>query len=735
MKRFILFSLIVLFTLSSVSAALFDDVKLYWSMDSKAEITQGIYNLSNNEGTVYFNNSNCFAYSCAQIFVNNSLKTPNNPYMKFNDSSSLNIWFRPTNITPAASDEFVILAPIGNNTGRISINNASSWLFNGWIANANFISSKTPPLLNTYNMITITRDNSVNGGNVSVYANGVILNSSFIGNANASLPLAWYLGVNTNNASDYVGTQFDEFMVWNRSLSASEIAQLYAGASGNSFYNSFPIYNSESFDNPVISSSSQTFILNITEPSGWDITKSYITYSGTLYDASITGSGANQILSATFSVPSVVSPTTKSFNWIVGFSNGSIQYNFTTDTRAQLINPLGIDNCTTNTQVIINYTLYDEDDRTFINPSTKNVTAEVYVVARAYGSSIQSAIYNNTLHYNPILVCMNSSLIASNSFSIDSTIKFSSTDHVTEYYYIENQTLNSTTGSLNISLYDLLITSSQEFLITVRDQSYLPLEGAIVELRRQYLDGAITPIVERIRTDTDGNTIGHFVLNDQIYDIYVYQNNVLLGTWTNQYAFCTDTATNNCRLALDIPVSIITPTNLLDYLNVTYSKYYNTTSRTYIFTFRNSDSIVRTFNLTGYLYNINQSTTICSDLAISSAGSLTCTIPAQYYNGTAMIEIYVNNNFLTQDIFPITRMGFSQSDRLLGYLIAFFLILTLPLMAYTSAPIMLVMFVIGFILSTGIYLLNSGSWFGAGSALVWLIIAIGVIIWKMGDKK
>jgi len=211
---------------------------LYYDFNSAKELVSGVNNLTNNQGSVAYNNSNCKIGNCSQIFVNNNLRIINrslgSPF-NFSGSTSINFWIRPKSNTAPASDEYVFLSP-QNNTNRVSIDDGSRWGTNSWLLDdgAYKTTNRTSPQSATYFMITMTK-NATNG-NITMYVNSVAENSSLLGNFNGTgindaQPIQWLLGTNFNNGSDYVG-QIDEFGVWNRTLNSSDILSLYNGGNG-----------------------------------------------------------------------------------------------------------------------------------------------------------------------------------------------------------------------------------------------------------------------------------------------------------------------------------------------------------------------------------------------------------------------------------------------------------------------------------------------------------------------
>lgn len=502
----------------------------------------------------------------------------------------------------------------------------------------------------------------------------------------------------------------------------------YANSNNSFNYNAFNI-NQESFVSSVSEGTTQTFWINTTLSSGFNFANATLVYNNTNYPGSITSLGGfDYNISRAISVPSLTSSTNFTFYWNVTLSNGQ---SYNTTFRNQTVAPVFIDNCGVFTSRILNYTVYDEDTRLILNPPTYNTTIEAYVRL----SDVQGNVYTyfvNQTNANNLSVCVSPAISSATYLSSD--VKYYSTDHVIEYHLLENVTINSTLIPLNYSLYDLAINSSQEFLVNVKDANFLPLSGALITLTRQYLSiGQFLP-VEIMRTDSDGNTVGHFVLNDEIYTIYVSVNGTLVATFNNQKAFCSNVATGDCRINLNILSSTINPSDFNNYLGISSIEDYNDTSKKYTFLFSTNDGLPKTILVNISKYDNFGNTSICSTTLTSSSGTLTCIIPAQYYNNTAMVKVYVDGQLYSTALFDISisKSALVNSSR---YLLAFLLLVTLPLLGIASGPLTIVLFIVGLITAVGLSLIDTGGLLGTLSAVGWFVIAGGVLIWKATKRR
>jgi len=472
----------------------------------------------------------------------------------------------------------------------------------------------------------------------------------------------------------------------------------------------------------------ETFTLNLTLGSGVTLTSAYFNYNGTTYNPSLISNGNMKILSKSISIPDVSSTQNATFFWTLN----SNQFDYNTTALNQTISPLSIDNCTANTIQILNYTIYNEGTRATL-PAIQNTSSEISLRLGGDVKGIEYKQYNLSTTQNPISICINASL-GSQNYRLDTEIQYNADDYVTEYHYLNNYTLNSSITPKNISLYLLQSTDSQEFLITYKDTNLIPIEGAYIETWRQYIGiGKFLP-VEVSKTDNDGRTIGHFVLNDEIYNMYVYEKETreLKAVFQNVRAFCTDVTTGNCQINIQEQISYNNPGGLSNYLNVIGSENYNDDTKTYTFDFTTING-AKKINLTIYKYDTYLSDVVCSEEDTATSGTFTCVIPASYYNGSVMAQIYVDDELYSTNLFYVSDLQ-EQGLNAGGFLLAFLLIITLPLLALGSGPMTLIFFIIGLVLVGGLYLVNFGGFIGGFSAFLWLVIA-GIILLIKSSKR
>lgn len=492
------------------------------------------------------------------------------------------------------------------------------------------------------------------------------------------------------------------------------------------------IENSVNYTAFISESTSTDFVLNITYDTNiYSSATATLYYNTTGYSSTKIGSGSNVRYTNTLTTPSVSANGNISFYWTLQMYNGTGFEYYNTSTYNQTIINLALDDCTTGTVKLFNFTLYDEDNLTRLT----NIS---------YNNSFQSEVYiNNVLSYNTsktkwneFRICANTNITGNNS--LDLTLRYdadgSSTTYVEEYYNIQDFDLNAYTTNNNISLYDLLATRSEECLFNVKDRFYLALSNALIQIDRQYLSDGSFKTVEIPKTDSLGQSIGHLVLNDEIYTIYVKKNGEILATYQNVRAI--KPTGSDCIINLNVQGTSINPDDFINEGDISYFRSYNPSTRTYSVTYIIPSATSRTVNLTGWLYNAYQNESICSQSLTATSGTLNCIVPSAYENSTVLITFYDYGSEVYTESFVVNyeRSGTLGKFR---YILAAFLLPMFALMGISSPLLALVLFVIGFIIAISVFLIDTEGLLGTGSILVWVIIGAGILAWRInkGGQK
>ena len=315
---------------------------------------------------------------------------------------------------------------------------------------------------NTWVMITMTR----NATHWSFYANGdlkAIISASNALNTNNN-NLTWG-GVKTASVTSLTGT-LDEAGIWNRSISASEISDLYNGGDGISYTSSPEVNLNSPANNTNQNTNNLTFNCSATDNNGV-LNLSLIINDGINY--TVTNSSANQNLS----LEQTINFSDGNYNWTCnaydddGLEGLNETRAFTIDTLNPMVNitfpksiidyhlintnlsvvweisDLNIDTCLLE-YAGINNTLNCVDNLTYLNITNydnRNITLCVNDTSGNMNCSFKSweyKIFGNNISHNTT-----SYQTKSETFKINITANSSLTSVALEYNGTEYSTTNS----------------------------------------------------------------------------------------------------------------------------------------------------------------------------------------------------------------------------------------------------------------------------------------------------
>lgn len=416
--------------------------------------------------------------------------------------------------------------------------------------------------------------------------------------------------------------------------------------------------------------------------------------------------------------------------WRFYLPDGTI--NGTTTNQTQNVFSLGIDNCSTFTDLLFNYTMYDEDTITLINGTATNASIEVEVNLQSLADPTQttnlSRTYSNT---NNARVCI--SEIAS-GFRVDSQVRYTASSYVVEFYNIQNSTLSATNFPQHIGLYPLLSSRSQEFLVTYKDENFVPLEDALITVTRKYIGEGLFRTVEGPLTNEDGQALVHLVLGDVIYTIQVSKDGELLGTFDNIVPFCTNVATGECTINLNSFSTGIPATNFNTINNLSYAFTFNKTTRTLTSIFTTTDGSVALINLTGVVFDNRGNNTACTTSVQTSSGSLSCVIPVSIGNTTVRATLYKNGQFITNAFVSLTDADDTNFGTT-GIVLMLLMYLCIGFMFIGTPEGIVIGSILGFIFAALLNLYNHGGIIGITGTIIWLIVAGAILLWQINKLR
>ncbi len=552
--------------------------------------------------------------------------------------------------------------------------------------------------------------------NVSLYINGIIneTNTSGINNTYYNFTKTMSLG-----SYNWSCGAFDN-------LNTSSVANAF-----NFEIKSF-VTNSETYSNSTTEGNYETFIINITAVAGYQISSGNLIYNGVGYTGIVDTSNApTYVITRSFVIPDVAADSNLTFYWNVTLSDVG---NDVSTSHNQTVYSLSIDNCGANTNIIFNFTLKDEDNQFVINASNKSSIIEVDL--NLYSSDRSALILNYSTNYSNLsygAMCFSVNLSLGEEYSLDGEIKYSGTDYATEYYNLQNYNLTNSTINQNVTLYDLLSSNNQPFKITYKDSSFIPVSDALIQIQRKYISEGAFKIVEIPKTNFYGQTIANLVLNNIVYTFVVIKNGQTLATFTNQRVVCQNPTIYECAIELNSFSSGITVTNFSSASDFFYNLAFNKTTRV-----ASADFVIPSGTILPVSLNVTEENAIgtyaCSDILISSAGTLSCTIPSSMGNITLIMKLYKNDYLVG---YGSANIGYLPSELYSGFavLLAIFAMLTLIGAGISDNPVYTVIFfMFGFVLLGFLNIIVSTGFLGQGALILYLALAILLLVIK-GSRR
>lgn len=497
------------------------------------------------------------------------------------------------------------------------------------------------------------------------------------------------------------------------------------------------VENSRSFNSSTIEGSTEPFEINITyDASSYPNINVRLRYNNTFYASSSTGDGNNKAFLTTLTVPSVSVNTNISFYWEINLINSTGGNLFNSTTSTQEVQTLGIDDCSAHSFLILNYTMIDEDEEFVMNGTALNTSVEVDVNLYPQGSDTAIITFsgNYSQNNNP-QVCLANDL-AGSTYRLFAQAKYTADDYAVEYNNIQNFSLSNSTSPQNIDLLDLLDSHSEDFIITFKDANFLPVEDALIQIQRKYINQGVFKTVEIPKTDKDGKTIAHLVLNDAIYTIIVTKNGQTLGTFDNVRAICQNPTIEDCTISLNVFTSTLSTHDFTQIGDFTYLFTFNRSSRTLRAIYTIPSGGISTVLLNSTLFDQIGSTEVCSDSIASSSGTLTCVVPSNFGNGSVVAKLSKDGVLLRSVMIDLQSNPKDTYGASIIFL-SIFLLLTLAGIGLGSNPMVSGIFlVIGMVLLLGFNMVtgNVSNAVGLSAGIMWLILAIIIVLIK-GAKR
>lgn len=594
-------------------------------------------------------------------------------------------------------------------------------LTDGYAGNKTFTIDSTAPIINITYPTTIV--------NYHIRGNNLTLNWSIL---DTTLESCWYNYNSTNisaTCSDN-STQFTVTEYSNRNLT------FYANDSLGHDSSEFISWDYKVFQTNVTYRSittegaTETFGLDFTQVQAFPTSTMTLIYNNTDYssifsiiDNEVTGTNV-------IGIPNQNVASNPEFYWSILMSDGSV---INTTTYNQTVNILQVDDCSTYNHLIYNYTLLDEENQSRLSNTSIEIQLNLYDLSRRNLILNFSALYTDV---NPAMICFNNSLLNTINYSVDSVVKYTSTNvsYSKEYYNILGDVFTNSTVPNHIYLYALLSADSTDFQLTFRDQSLSLAANVIVYVYRQYIADNDFKIVEAPLTDSNGQTVLHLVRNDVIYNFVMKDSSgKIIATFNKIIAFCQDYTVGSCEIDLSATGEGDAFYNYLEDVGISYSTSYSNVTELISFEFITDDLSAKTVQIDVIRNSDFGNRTVCQETLTSASGIITCDVSAITSTDRYLfIDISVDGDSKAKSTIDLEADSFNFG--LYGSFIAFFIILIFVLIFMEDKQTLVIAIVLGWITVIALGLIK-GKVVGVLSGTLWLIVSAIIFLWKLKQEE
>lgn len=487
--------------------------------------------------------------------------------------------------------------------------------------------------------------------------------------------------------------------------------------------------NSNTYDNDTIEGSTERFELNISLASGLAVATADLIFNDTAYVGSFTSTSNNYTISRSLAMPLVSANTNLTFFWNVTLDEDTT---FNSSINNVTINNIAIDDCSSYTNVLLNYTLVDEKTQVALTTVNTSVLVDLDMYSVGDRSSPIIEYYNNFTNISNPQICLETAL-TTESYELDVETSYTADTYASEFYYIQNTSITNSTIPKNIILYDLSDDDAQQFIISYKDENFLVVNDALIQIQRKYINEGVYKTVEILKTDPDGRASASLEVDDAVYTIIITKNGKTLATFEDVTAICQNPSLSSCEINLNSFASSVSVKDYTQGDDFSFTLTYNNNTRIVqsVYTIPSGSPSLVSLNVT--LFDSLGTNQACFDSLNSASGTLSCTVPNNLGNGTAVATIYKDGvNVGTSFI----RLG-QTPKQLYGGNIVFlfmFMMLTLIGVGMSDSPMITGIFLLlGMVLAI-MFNLASGTFIGVGAGFLWLAIAVVIILIK-GAKR
>ncbi len=474
------------------------------------------------------------------------------------------------------------------------------------------------------------------------------------------------------------------------------------------------IENSQTYNATAYETSNQIFSLNLTyDYNEYSSIAAKLWYNGTSYTATKYGSTSNILFSKSLDLPTVNSQVNNSFFWQVILTNSSSTVSYNLSVYNQTVNKIVFGACAEpySFPYYLNFTTYDGATGDIINASLE---ANVQFYAGS-GTTKQNFTFSsiNEGKSNWIL-CLNETDL---NITIDGFFSYYQTGYDTRQYIINAQ--STSTIEKNIPLYLSATADTDIVSVSVKDQNYNPITGALVAIQKWNVGTGTYSTIGMFYTDNNGEGIINLELYNVWYRAVIYYGGNIVEV-TNVKKLDSTTWSIQITLGTDNPYLL--------FGNVSHGLVFNNQTNITTFTWLDTGGYVHQGCL-----RVRESTnlgyqTISLECVTSSSGTITSLLSG---NGTFEVAgfVYLDESYNISKTEDVIYIRMSEPDIVkkaspYGKVISLVFIGTSSLIGVSASNPYLGLF----LLVVSIVTSGKLGWLNITDQIIWGIISIVIIL-------
>jgi len=391
---------------------------------------------------------------------------------------------------------------------------------------------------------------------------------------------------------------------------------------GNFNYDGVP-----SFLNPEFAGTYDNIFLNVSFVNYTGARSAILRYDGADFASDTVNYTNGTIFNHLVLVPSKANV---SMTWWLFLPDAGViaTYNNTTS-----IDTINFTYCTANQTPMINFTFYDQENPIVPVSSTMDAT---FLVTSANGLFSQNISLNFSIANTSQTVCMN---ISNGTYYVNSIQVYTAPGYRHTYYYLLNASLTNPI-TLNVSLFNLNVSSSTLTQYTVIEGANQPVTNAYVQILRYYPSTNQIILVSMGKTDENGLTSSYVVPNIVNYQYIIvkdyriyYTSNVAILPCDPVATLCQHTILIN-KGGNNPYQAFVGAVGVGCWVNASASVVYCTSNNP---SGTGTDLTLNLWEMTTY-----GKTLVCTNTISSGSGTVACNVPdiagkSYYYEGTVTI--------------------------------------------------------------------------------------------------